>query len=272
MTYTKTLPKATSRRDITTATGKLYFIYGNEQQAVENGTPLPLTVILHASDPQDPENTLYLRDLTSTKTVSGLGELVRQPLGYAASAQEIADAYLQLANQTPVPLMGITSNDSKDTVRLGTNIHPAGNGKVDTSWVHMSTIFNSDEYDPTIEYAPPTVLDVTVDITTYSDMTRPGYGHGDDKLIPGWFHWGMKNHNTVEWEVYIGDPDHNLRLVYGEVTVANGVIHPSIGIQYFDHTIVGHQTPPFTVLGARYDTQPVMENGIMAWHPITLAI
>ena len=129
----KTLPKATGRRDITTATGKLYFIYGNEMQAVENDTPLPLTVILHAKDPQDPENTLYLRDLTSTKTVSGLGELARHPLGYAASAQEIADAYLQLAQQTPVPLMGITSNESKDTVRLGTNIHPAGNGKVDTS-------------------------------------------------------------------------------------------------------------------------------------------
>ena len=272
MTLTKTLPKATRRRDITTAPGKLYFIYGNEKQAIENGTPLPVTVILHAEDPRNPEETLYLRDLSNPETVSRLGELVRQPLGYAASAQEIADAYLQLANQTPVPLMGITSDSAKDTVRLGTNIHPAGNGKVDTSWVSMSTIFNSGEYDPSIEYAPPTALDVTVDITTYSDMTHPGYSHGDDKLIPGWFHWDIKNYDTLEWEIYIGDPDHNLRLVYGEVTVANSVIHPSIGIQYFDHALVGHQTPPFTVLGARYDTQSVMENGILAWYPITLAV
>ena len=103
-------------------------------------------------------------------------------------------------------------------------------------------------------------------------MTHPGYSHGNDKLIPGWFHWDMKNYDTLEWEIYIGDPDHNLRLVYGEVTVANSVIHPNIGIQYFDHALVGHQTPPFTVLGARYDTQPVMENGIMAWYPVTLAV
>lgn len=54
----KTLPKATGRRDITTATSKLYFIYGNEKQAVENGTPLPVTVILHAEDPRNPEETL----------------------------------------------------------------------------------------------------------------------------------------------------------------------------------------------------------------------
>lgn len=73
----KTLPKATGRRDITTAPGKLYFIYGNEKQAIENGTPLPVTVILHAEDPRNPEETLYLRDLSNPETVSRLGELVR---------------------------------------------------------------------------------------------------------------------------------------------------------------------------------------------------